>query len=356
MPQLLALLLYSLSFSLSAQYLSDVQEDFDYYQRVVKSPSAITPETFGLLNELQTKLFQRDSSRFQSRDWLLYQNIYLAIAEMPAEYRKMGRLEALARGISAAPKQGPSEKEQSRSIWWQYSRELLDEMNQALSTGAFQTAATHLIILSEIQDFLKQHPDARVSGKSLAAYADWLGGELGRLYADLAKHFRQEEAYEMAADMLNYGHYFYDKNRAIQEELLNLYLATNQIDRAKLQLSTLIRTHPNARADARKRWYFQRGTLYLQPPVDYGIARRAFEDALDIDSTYFEALFNMAQTYIAQSNLALQVWEAAGSDAKTYEQQYYRHLRRANEYLKRAQAIRNTEQVQRLLKQTQTDG
>lgn len=359
MSKLLVFLLCSLSGALSAQYLSDLQEEFDYYQRVVDLPSSgtssITPETFQLLNELETTLSQRDTARFEAEDWLLYEKVYLAIAEMPADYRTMGRLEALAYAISATPKHWPVEKEATLSNWWYYSRYLLSDMNTALEAEAYQQAATQLIILSEIQHFLQKHPNEQVQDKLLGPYADWLGGELSRLYANLAKHFRTIESYEMAADMLNYGHHFYSDSRLIQEELVSLYLATEQVDWAKLHLSILIRSHQDIPAEVRKRWYFQRGTLYLRGPVDYGIAQRSFEEALSLDPQYFEALFNMAQVYIAQSNVALQAWEAEGPKSDAYKQQYYQYLREAHNYLQRAQKIRDTAQVQRLLEQTKVD-
>lgn len=359
MLRLLILGLCSLSFSLSAQYLSDLQEDFDYYQRVVRfqpaSQPSITPETFALLKEVEEKLKQRDTSRFEAVDWLLYQNIYLAVAEMPMDYRKTSYLEALAQAVSVRKKLDRESLEGSLNTWWYYSRDLLHSLNQALEVPSYDKAATHLIILSEIQDLLQEYPDALISEMPLGSYAEWLGGELSRLYADLASHFRKEEQYEMAADMLNFGHHFYPNSRVIHQELVALYLATQQNERAKLHLSILIREHESAPVELRKRWYFQRGTLHLQPPMDYGIAQLSFEQALALDPDYFEALFNLAQTYIALSNGALQAWKNGGEGAAAYEQQYHNYLAQARSTLKKAQKLRDSEQISRLLEQLQEE-
>ncbi len=76
------------------------------------------------------------------------------------------------------------------------------------------------------------------------------------------------------------------------------YQNSGKIDSALIIYDTILTKHPND-----KHTYFNKGYIYLVEKSDFNKAIKFFEKALQIDSTYVEAIYNLGRSYEAENKL-----------------------------------------------------
>jgi tetratricopeptide (TPR) repeat protein len=126
--------------------------------------------------------------------------------------------------------------------------------------------------------------------------------------------------YNDAIKVLEDGRKYYPDNEDILFYLTNAYVGANKTDFARETFKTGVEKSPN-----NQYYRYNYGTLLLQSG-DYEKAAEQFQKAIDIDSTYHSAYYNLAVSYIRWGTALREKADSLGKDDPEYRIKYQEAL------------------------------